>query len=106
MLRLGQKLHGLPRLKKYVKACQAGRDEKARKRLTYKDLTAFVQKTNLSTKYWMVRKAVVAFFYFGGHSISELQQMNQDCIEIHESGIVVKVPRSTGDVSNYLKDDN
>ncbi len=90
----GQKLQNWPRLKKYILSCQAGEKIKKADTFTYDELVCFAQNRNLNTKYWQVRKAIVAFAFFGGHRTCELRQLNINSVKVCEDGVEVTFPRA------------
>ncbi len=54
---------------------------------TSEDLFAFVKNKSLHTKYWIVRTAIVAFAYFGGHRCSELRALDTSSITESDDGV-------------------
>jgi integrase len=47
-----------------------------------------------TTKYWTVRKALVAFAFFGGHRTCELRNLKIEDLEMTKEGIVVTFERA------------
>ncbi len=91
---LGQRLQTWPRLKKYIESCRAGERVKKADVFSYDELLFFAQNRNYSTKYWLVRKAVIAFAYFGGHRTCELRCLKLSSVKIVEDGVEVLFPRA------------
>ncbi len=71
----------------------------------YDELVAFARNRNYASKYWLVRKAIVAFAYFGGHRNCELRQLKPECLKIRPDGIEVSFPRAKQRQEIKVKDD-
>jgi hypothetical protein len=60
------------------------------------DIETFAKDDNLHSKYWLVRKAVVAIYYFGGLFSREARHVMYENVTIKPDGIHVKYSKETG----------
>jgi site-specific recombinase XerD len=77
-----------------LKSCQSGERVKKAAVFTFKELEEFIQNRDHSNKYWMVRKAVIACAFFGGHRTWELRHLNLEDLEYTDEGVVVTFERA------------
>jgi site-specific recombinase XerD len=77
-----------------LKSCQSGERVKKAAVFTLRELEEFIQNRDFSNKYWMVRKAVIAVAYFGGHRTCELRSLNLEDLEFTDEGAIVTFERA------------
>ncbi len=89
---LGHPLQKWPRIKKFIKTCESGETVKKASIFSYEDLVKFA-KMRLNSKYWQVRKVIVALGYFGGLRNIELRDLRVENLHPCEEGIEVEFTR-------------
>jgi hypothetical protein len=80
----------------FLKKCNDEDDKVAYSKFSIEDLETFAKDYNLESKYWLVRKAVVAFYYFGDLFSKDARHvMYEDVINMPD-GFHVKFSKETG----------
>lgn len=91
----GRRLQEWPKLMKLLKGKDPPESIRQTKSFTLEELKQFVLNPKLNTRYWLVRKAVITFAYFGSHRVFELRQLNLENLEFRKDGIHVTFKRVT-----------
>jgi site-specific recombinase XerD len=78
----------------YIKSCQSGESTKKAETFSYHELEGFVNNQNYSSKYWLVRKAMIALAFFGAHRVCELRGLNIENLTVRPDGVLVKFKRA------------
>ena len=88
-----QNLNEFPKLKEYFNLnCKDCKDQTPIEIFTKEDIDNFICDLTLSTPYWLVRKVIAIFAFFGELNVSETQDLRMENIIKSEDGYTVYKP--------------
>jgi len=102
-IKYGNQYLGYPKLKAYLKTFIGVDEKKTSDVFTSEELNAFVTSVELSTAYWLVRKALVIVAFLGGLKHQEVMHLDMQNFTSHADGVYVsKRHERSGKMSRFL----
>lgn len=89
------KLEVFNKLQTYLKNLHQPKEKEKTKRFSREELKQFIMNQKWNNRYWLVRKAVMTFAFFGSHRISDLRKLKMENLKFRSNAIHVTFERAT-----------